>query len=151
MTAFKPQDPHFAERVAASFQRQTVMATLGAQLRQVTPGAVEIVLPYRADLCQQHGFMHAGMLTAVVDSACGYAALSLMPPEVGVLSVEFKVNLLAPAAGEQFIARGKVMRSGRSISVCTGDVITLAEGTEKLVALMQATLMAVAGQAGIRD
>jgi uncharacterized protein (TIGR00369 family) len=151
MTAFQPLDPHFAERVAASFQRQTVMATLGAHLRQVTPGAVEIVLPYRADLCQQHGFMHAGMLTAVVDSACGYAALSLMPPAVGVLSVEFKVNFLAPAAGELFIARGKVMRSGRSISVCTGEVIALAQGAEKLVALMQATMMAVAGQAGIRD
>jgi uncharacterized protein (TIGR00369 family) len=108
---FKPQDPHFAERVAASFQRQTVMATLGAQLRHVTPGAVEIALPYRADLCQQHGFMHAGMLTTVVDSACGYAALSLMPPAVGVLTVEFKVNFFAPAAGEQFIVRGKALGS----------------------------------------
>jgi uncharacterized protein (TIGR00369 family) len=127
------------------------MATLGASLRQVTPGTVKIVLPYRADLCQQHGFMHAGMLTAVVDSACGYAALSLMPPEVGVLSIEFKVNFLAPAAGELFLARGQVMRSGRSISVCTGEVLAVAQGQEKLVALMQATMMAVAGQDGIRD
>jgi uncharacterized protein (TIGR00369 family) len=151
MTAFKPQDPHFAERVAASFQRQTVMATLGAQLRHVTPGVVEIVLPYRADLCQQDGFMHAGMLTAIVDSACGYAALSLMPSAVGVLTVEFKVNFLAPAVGEEFIARGKVMRSGRSISVCTGEVMAVAQGSEKPVALMQATMMAVAGQESIRD
>jgi acyl-coenzyme A thioesterase PaaI-like protein len=91
------------------------------------------------------------VLTTVVDSACGYAALSLMPPAVGVLTVEFKVNFLAPAAGEQFIARGMVMRSGRSISVCTGEVIAVAQGSEKLVALMQATMMAVAEQAGIRD
>jgi uncharacterized protein (TIGR00369 family) len=151
MTAFQPQDPHVAERVAASFRRQTVMATLGASLRQVTPGMVEIALPYRADLCQQHGFMHAGTLTAVVDSACGYAALSLMPPEVGVLSIEFKVNFLAPAAGELFLARGQLMRSGRSISVCTGEVLAVAQGQEKLVALMQATMMAVVGQDGIRD
>jgi uncharacterized protein (TIGR00369 family) len=151
MTTFQPQDPHFAERVAASFHRQTVMFTLGAQLRHVTPGIVEIVLPYRADLCQQHGFMHAGMLTAAVDSACGYAALSLVSPEVGVLTVEFKVNFLAPAVGEEFIARGKVIGSGRSISVCTGEVAAVAQGSEKLVALMQATMMTVAGQEGIRD
>jgi uncharacterized protein (TIGR00369 family) len=151
MTAFQPLDPRFAERVTTSFQRQTVMATLGAELRQVAPGAVAISLPYRADLCQQHGFMHAGMLTTVLDSACGYAALSLMPPEVGVLSIEFKVNFLAPAAGEVFLARGQVIRSGRSISVCTGEVIALAQDKEKLVAVMQATMMAVVGQEGIRD
>lgn len=151
MSTFQPRDPHFAERVTASFRQQTVMATLGAELRQVDPGAVTIGLPYRADLCQQHGFMHAGMLTTVVDSACGYAALSLMPPEVGVLSVEFKVNFLAPAAGDLFLARGQVVRSGRSISVCTGEVLALARGEEKLVAVMQATMMAVAGRDDIRD
>ena len=127
------------------------MSTLGAELCHVAPGAVEIGLPYRADLCQQDGFMHAGMLTAVVDSACGYAALSLMPPDVGVLSIEFKVNFLAPAAGELFLARGTVMRSGRNISVCTGKVLAVAQGKEKLVALMQATMMAVVGQEGIRE
>lgn len=151
MSPSQPRDPRFAERVTASFQRQTIMATLGAELRRVAPGAVEIALPYRADLCQQHGFIHAGTLTTVVDSACGYAALSLLPPEVGVLTIEFKVNFLAPAAGELFLARGSVSRSGRSISVCTGEVIAIAQGQEKIVVLMQATMMAVAGQDGIRD
>lgn len=151
MTMFTPRDPNYAERVAASFHRQTIMATLGAQLLRVAPGAVEIALPYRADLCQQHGFLHAGVVTTVVDSACGYAALSLMAPEAGVLTVEFKVNFLAPAAGERFVARGAVVRSGRSVSVCTGEVLALGGGAEKQVALMQATVMAVAGQAGISD
>lgn len=151
MTAFEPRDPRFAERVAGSFRRQTAMATLGAELRMVSPGAVEIALAYRADLCQQHGFVHAGVLTTIVDTACGYAALTLMPAGVGVLSVEFKVNFLAPAAGELFVARGSVVRSGRTLSVCTGEVLARSGGAEKVVALMQATMMAVAGQPGVAD
>jgi uncharacterized protein (TIGR00369 family) len=151
MTTLQPRDPQFAARVAASFGRQTVMAMFAAELSTVEPGLVEIVLPYRADLCQQHGFLHAGVVTTIMDSACGYAALALMPPEVGVLTVEFKVNLLAPAAGERFLARGKVVRSGRNVSVCTGEIFALAQGAEKLVALMQATIMAIADKPGIRD
>jgi uncharacterized protein (TIGR00369 family) len=151
MPSFEPRDPSYAERVAASFGRQTVMTTIGATMTRVMPGTVEITLPYRADLCQQHGFLHAGVITTIVDSACGYAALTLLPPEAGVLSVEFKANFLAPAAGERFVARGAVVRSGRTISVCTGEVFAVAGGAEKPIALMQATMMTVTGQGGIRD
>src|SRR5579883_1180075 len=110
-------------RVQASFSRQRAMALLGAQMVEVEAGRTKIVLPFREDLTQQHGFVHAGIITAIVDSACGYAALSLMPPGVGVLTIEFKVNLLNPAAGERFVARGQVVKPGRTIMVCTGEVM----------------------------
>lgn len=151
MSAFVPQDPAFAARVRASFSRQAVMATLGATLESVEPGAVQIRLPFRADLTQQHGFLHAGVMTAVVDSACGYAALSLMPPGAGVLSIEFKVNLLAPGEGEAVVARGRVLRPGRTIMVAAGDVFALKGGAERLVATMLATLMVVRDRPGIAD
>lgn len=136
-------DPDFDERVRRSFERQTFMATLGAELATVEPGHVVIELPFRDDLVQQHGYLHAGVVTSVADSACGYAALSLMRPEVNVLSVEFKVNLLAPASGERFRAVGRVVRAGRTLTVCAGEVYALREGGALLVALMQATMMAV--------
>lgn len=151
MSAFVPQDPAFAARVRASFSRQAVMATLGATLESVEPGAVQIRLPFRADLTQQHGFLHAGVMTAVVDSACGYAALSLMPPGAGVLSIEFKVNLLAPGEGEAVVARGRVLRPGRTLMVAAGDVFALKGGAERLVATMLATLMVVRDRPGIAD
>jgi len=151
LSAFVPQDPAFAARVRASFSRQAVMATLGATLESVEPGAVQIRLPFRADLTQQHGFLHAGVMTAVVDSACGYAALSLMPPGAGVLSIEFKVNLLAPGEGEAVVARGRVLRPGRTIMVAAGDVFALKGGAERLVATMLATLMVVRDRPGIAD
>ena len=132
-----------AERVRASFQQQTVMAAIGASLRSVAPGAVEIELPYRADLCQQDGFLHAGIVTTILDSACGYAAYTFMPDGARVLSVEFKINFLAPAIGDRFIARGRVARAGRTITVCTGEVAAVAQGSERAIALMQATMMAV--------
>jgi uncharacterized protein (TIGR00369 family) len=140
---FQPPDPHFAQRVQASFQQQTVMAAIGASLRSVAPGAVEIELPYRADLCQQDGFLHAGIVTTIVDSACGYAAYTLMPAGARVLSVEFKINFLAPAIGARFIARGTVARAGRTVTVCTGEVVAVSQGAERAIALMQATMMAV--------
>lgn len=139
----QPPDPHFDERVRASFQQQTVMAAIGAPVRSVTPGAVEIELPYRADLCQQDGFLHAGIVTTIVDSACGYAAYTLMPAGARVLSVEFKINFLAPAVGDSFIARGKVARAGRTVTVCTGEVAAVSQDSERVIALMQATMMAV--------
>ena len=139
----QPPDPHFAERVRASFQQQTVMAAIGASVRSVTPGAVEIELPFRADLCQQDGFLHAGIVTTIVDSACGYAAHTLMPAGARVLSVEFKINFLAPAVGESFIARGKVARAGRTVTVCTGEVVAQSQDAQRVIALMQATMMAV--------
>src|SRR5689334_14579650 len=107
--AFTPQDPAYESRVRASFERQTFMATLGARLARVEPGEVDIELSPRADLVQQHGFLHAGVLASIADSACGYAALSLMPPGAAVLSIEFKVNLLSPGKGDRFVARGRVI------------------------------------------
>ena len=142
-----PRDPDFEARVRASFARQRFMATLGATLERVAPGAVTIALPYRDDLTQQHGFLHAGAVTAVVDSACGYAALSLMEPGAGVLSVEFKINLLAPAAGERFVAAARVVKAGRTLTVCAGE-LTAGAG---VVAVMQATMMAVRDRPGMTD
>lgn len=141
-----------AARVRASFGHQHAMVLLGAQMTEVGAGKTEIVLPFREDLTQQHGFVHAGIITAIVDSACGYAALSLMPPEVGVLTIEFKVNLLNPAAGERFVARGQVVKPGRTIMVCTGEVVAeRADGSQQTVALMQATMMVVRDRPAISD
>jgi uncharacterized protein (TIGR00369 family) len=110
-------DPAFEARVRASFARQGVMTTIGARLTRVAAGAVEIELPFRSDLTQQHGFVHAGVITTIADSACGYAAFSLMPAEASVLTVEYKVNLLAPARGDRFVARGRVVKPGRTLTV----------------------------------
>jgi uncharacterized protein (TIGR00369 family) len=147
-----PEDPNYAERVRASFDRQRAMALLGAQLRQVDPGQTEIVLPCREELSQQHGFIHAGIVTAIADSACGYAALSLMPPGVGVLTIEFKVNLLNPASGVRLVARGQVIKPGRTLMVCTSEVAAERDdGMLRPVALMQATMMVVRDRSGITD
>jgi len=136
-----PEDPW--ERVRANFARQQFMNTLGAELVSVTPGAVEIGFPFRSELTQQHGFIHAGSVTSVLDSACGYAALSVAPEGTDVLSVEFKVNLLAPAVGERFLARARVKRAGRTITVCAADAFAVRGTEEKLIAIMLATIMAV--------
>ncbi len=143
MPPVEPPDPNYTERVRASFARQRLLVTLGAKLARVAPGEVEIHLPFREDLSQQHGFLHAGALTSVVDTACGYAALSLMPAGAAVLTVEFKVNLLAPGKGEVFVARGRVIKAGRTLSVVNGEVHALDGGEEKLVATMVATVMTV--------
>lgn len=136
--------PHgYAERVRASFSAQRVMATFGASLTRVEPGTVEVEMPFRAELAQQHGYLHAGVVTAVLDSACGYAALSLMPPDAGVVSVEFKVNLLAPAAGELLVARARVVRSGRTLTVVSGDAFMKHGSEERHVFTMLATMIAV--------
>jgi uncharacterized protein (TIGR00369 family) len=147
--AFQPQDPDFAERVRASFARQPFMATLGARLARVAAGEVDIELPFRGELTQQHGFMHAGVVTAIADTACGYAAYTLMPADAGVLSVEFKINLVAPAAGDTMIARGRVTRPGRTLTVCAGEVWAATGGEETLVAALLGTMMAVRGRPGI--
>jgi uncharacterized protein (TIGR00369 family) len=144
-----PTDPNYEARVRASFAKQQFMATLGASMTTVQPGEVSIELPFRADLTQQHGFLHAGVVTSIIDSACGYAALTLMPPDRAVLSVEFKVNLIAPAQGATFQARGRVVRAGRTLTVCTGDLRVV--GSESVVAMMQATMMAVDGRSDRRD
>jgi len=139
----------FADAVAASFAQQPIMNLIGARLLTVEPGVVEITLPYRADLTQQNGYLHAGVVTTIADSACGYAAMSLMPAEAGVLSVEFKVNLLRPARGQSFLARAEVIKAGRTLTVVRADVFALAEDAErKLVATMQGTMMSLRQQAG---
>lgn len=130
-------------RIRESFERQKFMATLGASLVSVSPGEVVIELSHDESLVQQNGFLHAGVTTAVVDSACGFAALSMMPEGSDVLSVEFKVNLLAPAAGTRFRATGRVVKSGRTLTVCQGEMVALDSG--KTVALMTATMISVSG------
>ena len=140
----QPPNPSFAEDVERSFAKQPMMNLIGAQLTLVEPGVVEITLPYRADLTQQHGYLHAGVLTTIADSACGYAAFSLMPAGSEVLSVEFKINLLRPARGVTFVARAEVIKSGRTLSVARADVFGISESEEReLVATMQATIISL--------
>ena len=125
------------------------MSTIGARLTRVVAGEVEIELPHREDLGQQHGFVHGGIVTAIVDTACGYAALSLMEPEAAVLTVEFKLNFIAPARGERLVARGRVTKPGRVLTVCLGEVVALNGGEEKAVATMLGTMMAVRERADL--
>ncbi len=132
-----------------SFDAQRLMATIGARLTRVAAGEIEIRVPFRSDLTQQHGFLHAGVVAAALDSACGYAAFTLMPEGAGVLSVEFKTNLLAPARGEELIARARVVRAGRTITVSQGDATMLAGGQETAVATMLATMMTVRDRADV--
>ena len=138
--------PDAAERVRRSFDKQQIMHTIGATLGRVDAGAVEIIMPVRPDLTQQHGYVHAGVVATLADSACGYAALTVMPDDAAVLSIEFKVNLLAPAEGVRLIARATVVKSGRTIVVCTADVHADRGDTEKLVATMTGTMMVVKGR-----
>jgi uncharacterized protein (TIGR00369 family) len=141
-----PRDPDFAARVRASFERQGFMRSLGAELAAVEPGFCEVRLPYRGDLSQQHGYFHAGALGAVADSAGGYAAYTLMGPGDSVLSVEYKLNLLAPGRGELAVARARVVRPGRTLTVCQVEVFVVQDGTETLCALMQQTLIRLQGR-----
>ena len=162
----KPRDPDYERRVRASFARQAVMATLGVTIDRIAPGEVVLTLPFRADLTQQHGLLHAGIVTSVLDSACGYAALSLMEPGAGVLSVEFKVNLLAPALARRFQALGRVVRAGRTITVTTAELWaldddgdsaskrqpTVAEQSDRrVVAIMTGTMMTVRDRPEVSD
>lgn len=150
MTAREPRDPDFEVRVRESFSRQRFMGTIGARLTRVAPGEVDIEVPVRDELTQQHGFLHAGALATAADSACGYAALSLMPSGAAVLSIEFKINMLAPASGDRIVAKGRVIRAGKTITVCHGDVIAHSTGGERLVATMVGTMMTVEGR-GLTD
>ena len=139
---FKPSNPAFEAEVRSSFARQTAMSTIGAQLRRVEPGIVEIAIPYRSDLTQQNGFMHAGIITTIADTACGYASYTLMPVNSDVLSVEFKMNLLRPAKGSSFIAAAEVLKPGRTLTVVRADVFASNEGSEReLIATMLATMI----------
>lgn len=130
-------------RVQTSFDRQGLMATLGATLRLVEPGKVMISMPFSTHLSQQHGFIHAGAITSIVDSACGYAALTLMPPGKAVLTTELKINLMAPAAGERFEAEGKVIRAGKRVHVVMGEVFAISGEHRKPIAVMLGTMMVI--------
>ena len=147
MALFDAQDPDFEVSVRRSFGSITLMRIFGARLLSVAPGEVEIDLPFREDLTQHHGFLAAAVLTAIVDVACGYAAMTLMPAGASVLTIEYKVNFLSPAQGERMLARGRVIRPGRTVTVCAGDVLAVIGGKEKLVATMLATMATVSGEA----
>lgn len=152
MTATVPlPDSEVAARIEASFAKQNFMATLGAKLIRIGPGEVEIELPVSAHLCQQHGFVHAGAVSSIADSAAGYAALTTMPAGAGVLTAEFKINLLAPAAGERLVAKGRVVKAGRTLTLAMAEVFAEANGSSRLCALLTATCMTIAGRDGVSD
>jgi uncharacterized protein (TIGR00369 family) len=139
-------DPAHAARVRDSWNRQALLATLGARLLRVGPGIAEIELPVSPHVAQQHGFVHAGAVATIADTACGYAALTTMDADSAVLTAEFKINLMAPAAGERLVARARVVRSGRTLTVALCEVEAEAGGSRKTVALMTATLASVRGK-----
>jgi uncharacterized protein (TIGR00369 family) len=151
MQSFEPKDPNFRDRVAASFQRQAVMHTLGIEIARLEPGEIELTMPYAQRFTQQHGFLHAGIITTALDSACGYAAFSLMPADAAILTVEFKTNLLAPAKGERFVFRAHVVKPGRSLTVCEARAFALDGTEERLIASMTGTLMAVYGREDVHQ
>lgn len=132
-----------------SFARQTIMATIGATLDSVEKGRALIGLPYSRHICQQHGFLHAGVVTTIVDSACGYAAFSMMPPGSAVLTVEFKVNLMSPAKGERFVAEGRVVKAGRTLTVTQGEVTAFDGEKRTTVAIITATMMRLEAKGGV--
>ncbi|MFN3437272.1 MAG: PaaI family thioesterase [Acidovorax sp.] len=147
---FEPRHADFVGRVRASFELQGAMQTLGARLGLLAPGAVDIELPWAPGLTQQHGFLHAGMVATALDSACGYAGFTLMASDAAVLTIEFKINLLAPAKGERFRMEGRVLKPGRTITVCEGRAFAIDGNQEKLVATMGCTLMAITGRDNIQ-
>lgn len=141
----------FEKRVRESFARQPAMATMGAAMVEVRQGHVVLEMGYDEKLTQQHGFLHGGVVAAVLDSACGYAALTLLPADAGILTIEFKVNLLAPAKGERFRFEGEVVKPGRTISVVDGVARAIREGEAKRIATMTATMMTVTGRDDVKD
>lgn len=136
-----PPDPAYESKVRDSFSRQSHMATLGVSIALIAPGEVHLALPFSAQFCQQNGFMHAGAIASVADSANGYAAFTLAPPETDVLAVEFKLNLLAPARAESFLACGRVLRAGRTLTVCQADVYPAGTSERTLIATMLSTII----------
>lgn len=148
---FKPKDEGYAARLRESFALQGAMATIGASLGDIAPGRVVIELPWAAGLTQQHGFLHAGMVATALDSACGYAGFTLMPEGAGVLTIEFKINLLAPAKGQRFRMVGHVIKPGRTITVTEGRAYAIDDGREKLIATLGATLMTITGRDDVKN
>jgi uncharacterized protein (TIGR00369 family) len=149
MIRFSPEDENFESRVRTSFARQTAMTTLGIEIVDLKPGEIELQMRYSLAYTQQHGFLHAGIITTALDTACGYAAFSLMPEDAAVLTIEFKTNLIAPAQGHYFLFRAHVVKPGRTITVCDAQAFASDERGERLVATMTGTLMALFGREGI--
>ena len=143
MTRFEPRDPHWEERIRASFARQGFMEHLGVEIGHLSPGETDLVLPFRQELMQQHDYFHGGATASIADSAAGYAALSLFPAGIGVLTAEFKINLLNPAMGERLVARGRVIKPGRSLTVSRSDVYALENDQETHIATALVTLMSI--------
>ena len=148
---FKPKDEGYAARLRDSFARQGAMVTIGASLEDIAPGRVVIALDWAAALTQQHGFLHAGMVATALDSACGYAGFTRMPPDAGVLTIEYKINLLAPAKGQRFRMVGQVIKPGRTVTVTEGRAYAIDDGREKLIATMGATLMIITGREDVKN
>jgi len=147
MPAFTPKDPNYAARVRSSFERQRVMMWIGATLTHLAPGQCEITLPHKPEFTQQHGYIHGGIIGTLGDSAAGYAGYTLMPHDASVLTVEYKMNIMAPGDGERLIARGEVIRAGRSLVIARADVFAVKAGRETLCATLLQTLMTMHGKA----
>ena len=148
MPRFEPKNPDYRAIATATFEQQPGMKTLGISIARLEPGEVDLAMDYSAELTQQHGFIHAGIITAGLDSACGIAAFTLMPAATGILTVEFKTNLLAPARGERFFFRATVVKPGRTLTVCEGRAYAEQDGNETLIAIMSGTLMALPAREG---
>ena len=144
-------DPAIERRIRDSFARMQAMTLIGASVAAVREGEVEVALPFSATLSQQHGFVPAGVVAMIADTACGYAALTLMPSDAAVLTTEFKINLLSPAKGDRFVASGRVVRPGRKLMVCLGEVFAQTGESRKQIALMTASMMVVETATGLRD
>ncbi len=151
MTGFTAKTPDYAQRVTDSFARQAALATMGAELISVEPGEVVVEMLHDERFTQQHGFIHAGVTTTVLDTACGYAAFSLMPADAGVLTIELKTSLLAPAAGERFVFVGRVVKPGRTVTFCEGEAFALHDGNKKRIATLSATMMTVLGRDDVKS
>ncbi len=151
LDTFEPKDASYAQRVRDSFALQGAMGTIGASLGEIAPGMVEVLLDWAPSLTQQHGFLHAGMVATALDSACGYAGFTLMPAGAGVLTIEFKINLLAPARGQRFRMVGQVVKPGRTITVTEGRAYAIDGGREKLIATLGATLMTITGRDDVKN
>ena len=143
MTRFEPKNPDYRAVATATFDRQSAMQSLGISIARLEPGEIDLAMPYSAALTQQNGFIHAGIITAALDTACGIAAFTLMPANSDVLTVEFKTNLLAPARGDRFLFRARVVKPGRTLTVCDAQAFAEHDGVENLIATMTGTLMAL--------
>jgi uncharacterized protein (TIGR00369 family) len=144
MTGFEPRNPDFAARVREGYERHSFMALLGVELVRVEPGFGELHLPWREVLLQQHGYFHGGAIAGLLDSAAGFAAYSLMPADAGILTVEYKLNFVAPGTGERIVARGEVLKPGRTLTIVRADAYGVSDGKEKLCCASQQTLMMLA-------